>query len=818
MAKKITINGSNLLTTLNDDWGGQNNTSSPQTIHGTTVPAGAEWGINRGEVERFIKEQFKGKVGDVYWQIDGTYYNILGFATTADLNLYLSDPETYANLVLFNRQLPISTVSTDSYVCRLTGDVSTANNYVVKNGSEFIVNLRYQSIFIEGATSTSSNLNADGTIILERSVNAGSSWTQVARMSGLTSADPTAQTFPIAVDLGNYMVSDMNNRFRLRASFQYVEDGVTKTRYSSYVAYVVSSVNLAVVMATDWAAPITANASTTNMSLVFKLYGAVQKYLTIKVDGTTFINDQPYDSSFNAGLTEPININDSTKNIFTHGVHEVETFLTCSDGNGGTLKSDVMIYHLMVYNASTPGADLTQPYLLLQEIAESVDNFVQSKICRYAVYHPDGDDIELALIVCSSAQNYVTNPSNAYLYEQRIAESGEQYDLVATLEVEDQSGTTLNTFLQVLRNNNGTMVNFLYETTGSAYHLIPVDNTGGYAPTAGTTFYINPKLRNNDEANPERILNAADNNSLVPSAWQNFKLGTQDGWLVDSEGNRVLRVPAGSVLNVQTNPFAQFLTQPNSSMTMEFDFKVSNVTNEDDPILRICEPSGNNIIGLRLRPMTGTMTTASHTTDTTSDFSWQEDERVHISININNAVAPNAVGDGLTSDGTTPTGTLALVRVFINGVINREFVYSTTSASEFCTGELSNGGIFIGQEGADIDIYSIRVWASQQLSSRNVVQNVIASIPKAEDKELMKRANDIMESGVINAEKVKTLGRNVLIWHGAEVWHGASSKQNGWWEFYQYDSEGQLIPELSGTICKATGTLPSSGQGTTAKT
>ena len=56
MAKKITIPGSNLLSSVNDPWGGVNNTASPITVHGTTVPAGAEWGINKGEIERFIRE------------------------------------------------------------------------------------------------------------------------------------------------------------------------------------------------------------------------------------------------------------------------------------------------------------------------------------------------------------------------------------------------------------------------------------------------------------------------------------------------------------------------------------------------------------------------------------------------------------------------------------------------------------------------------------------------------------------------------------------------------------------------------------------
>lgn len=823
MAKKIVIEKTGILLGLEDPWGGINDTGStiiPYSDRGATteVPAGAEWGVSKEEIERFVKVQYGTKAGDFRWYKpnDVNFYSLILFATKADATAWDAD-HTLTNYIQI-LQLPISTVATDSYICRLVSEMSTSNNYVAKNGDVFNVNLRYQSVFVEGATSTSSNYSADGVITIERSVNAGSSWDQVARLTGQTSLDPTADTFPIVINLGEYLIGGMTNRFRIRASFQYTNEGVTKTSYSSYVTFNIASVNLALSMATDWATPITANASTTQMALNFTLFGSVQKYLTIKVDGATFINESPYDSTFNSEQTGNIPIIDSTKNIFRHGVHEVQAYLTCSNGNGGTLTSDVMVYHLMVINESTPGANLTQPFLLLQEIAENVDNFVQSKICKYSIYHPEGDDIELSLIICSSAQNYVTNPSTEYFRIESVAENGTQYNLNATLEIEDQTGDTLNSYLQVLRHDEGTVTNFLYETTGVYYQFIPIDNTAGYAPTAGTTFYLNPKIRNNSEGNPRRILNAANFNSEITSSWTNFKLGTQDGWLNDSDGNKMLRVPAGCLLNISFNPFLQFLTTPNSGMTMEFDIKVSNITNEDDPVIKICETSGNKYIGLRLKPMHGTITTASHTEETTSDFNWSEEERTHISINIHNAVAPNAPGDGLSTSATPPSGTLSLVRVLINGVINREFVFSTNSTNEFCTAELSNGGIFIGQEGADIDIYGIRIWASQQLSARNIVQNYISTIPSATKKEIVKKENDIIENGVVSLEKVKSLGKNYLIWHGTEIYHDADSTQRGWWEFGQYDDDGQLIPELSGTIGKATASLPSKGQGTTAKT
>lgn len=69
MAKKVTINGSNLLNSTQDAWGGQNSTQYPQTIHGTTVPPGAEWGMNRGEVERFIKSSINAQQSRVGYYV-----------------------------------------------------------------------------------------------------------------------------------------------------------------------------------------------------------------------------------------------------------------------------------------------------------------------------------------------------------------------------------------------------------------------------------------------------------------------------------------------------------------------------------------------------------------------------------------------------------------------------------------------------------------------------------------------------------------------------------------------------------------------------
>lgn len=839
MAKKITIPGESLLRALSDDWGGVNSSEQEQEIYGVNVPAGKEWGVTRAEVERFVKSYLESHDAKLSRRIGylrpsattdiNTYYHIEGFASYADAVEYDGDPIGNATLLLLDMTFPVPTVKSDSYTASLNGDRMTSPNYIVKSGGAFDVNLRYQSIHIIAATSTSENYGAVGTLTVERSIDNGSSWVQVLKQS-VRPSEVADTNYPIALQLGDYLVADRRNQLRCRVSFAYTDDsGATGVRSSSYLTYVVNSVNLTVEMATQWERPITVRPGDSQLGLRFNIYGAVQKTLHVEVDGAagTASWSGNFDGTYHGSTVDAFLTDTSATHILNHGVREVRAWLTCSDGDGGELSSEEAVNHVMVENSATDGADLTQPYLLLQGVKSVVPNFVQSELCGYAVYSPSGAGIPLTLMLTSSSRNILTGGQSEYYRQEVVAEPQMQYTLEAAVEIEQAAGeisaATLQSFLHVTRNDNGTTRDFLLESMGIGYQYIEVDNSAGYAPTAGSNFQLNPKVRNNTEANPARILNARNSNAVVASTWTGFKFGQLDGWLTDGEGNKMLRIPAGCTLNIQYNPLAQFLSNPASSMTMDFDICVRNVTNEDDPIISMFETLGNgNIIGLRMRPMIGTLTTQSNTSESTTDFRWQEDERVHISINICDEVSPNVilngVGDGLTANGNTQSGTLALVRVLINGVICRELRFDKTAAQEFCTAAMSNGGITIGQEGADIDIYGIRVWENRALTAQNVLQNYIATIPEQTEKARIKRENDIMTSRRVSIDKVRAIGKRVLVWHGDEPYHQNTNKVKGWWEFWQYDANGNEIPELSGTICRETKSLPAKRQGTTANT
>ena len=795
------------------------------------------------EVETFIKRQFGSRAGAIRWVNEGTFYSIQGFATAADKAAYISDPVGNAQLLLFSEQLPISSTTSDSYVARLYCNRDTSRNYAVKDGDSFTAGLRFSALHIIAATSEQEQMAGNGTLIIERSTD-GTNWTRVGTQS-ITSVDPTSQDYPTTVDVGGYLLTGRRNYIRLRATFGYVDNsGENSTMASGNVILNITSVSLAVSLQNNWAQPVQAS-QLSALPLNFMIEGAVTKTLHLQVSGIDGYSGHDdtveYSASQEGSITVLVQDGAGTKGILRTGVHTVRAWLTADDGNGGTITSDIIEHQLMMINTNQP-ATLMTPRLLIQSIATSVDNFVQGRVCQYSVYSPklvdgaytnQGDPVTFSLLMTDRSDSILGSGHVEYFNQEVTASAGTQYDLNATLEIEQNAGevaaTQFDTFLHATRMVSGVKTDFLAESYGTGYMYVKVDNTGGFQPTAGSVFLLNPKTRNNSEANPKRILNARNNNAVVASTWSDgFKMDGTDGWTVDDDGNKVLRIPAGCQLNIQYNPFAQFINSPDSTLTIDLDFCVRNVVNEDDPIIQLCETldaGRGTFLGLRMRPMVGTMASAlSEGVETETDFRWSEDRRTHISINIVPNVAPNTYGDGLAvaEDQSRARGTLNLVRVFINGVINRELRFSTESgAREFCTAALSNGGFIIGQDGADIDIYGIRVWdnTAQAIDPKAAVQNYISTLPTSAEKIRVKQANAITKTnGLISLEACQQNGLRTMVWHGVEPYIKETSGSKGWLELKCYDYNGNYQPECSGTICKETKQLKPKRQGTTANT
>lgn len=832
MAKKTTINGSGFLENLNQDWGGVNETQSAENHYGTSVPAGNEWGVNRGEVERFIKERFKGAVGYLIWSqnVDpNNFYHLLGFATEADYELWNEDSELHSDLLLVDIPLQISTVQGDSYGAYLfSSDDSTAN--VVVNERSFNVHLRFHAV--RNSNGERINMGTKGTLQIQRSTDNGSTWSTVGTLAGaIDSTDYSNTTTYTTIDIGQYLTNG-RQLIRIRASFTYTDDSdQNKIQYSTYVspASSITFTQLALECQLDWNNALQASQiKAVGFPISYQVYGAVAKTLHVEIEGQTTLSVEYSLSAADNGTVFTRDIADAsdTYKIFNHGVHKVRARLSASDGLGGTLYSEWEENSFMVVDYAT-AQNPAAPFIMLQNVKTRVVNFVQTTICEFAVFNPvvsgtsisAGDTpIDVTFYLTAYSNSFTPSGSTTKHFENNsLVTPNTKQTLTTTVEIESDSTEDIQTYFRVWRKVAGTDYNFLLESQNVNYLNIAIDNSENFSPTLGASFILNPKVRNNTEAEPQRIINSASNNAEVTSTWTGFDM-VSDGWVADDSGIKVLRVLAGERLNIALNPFAQFVSSPDSAMTMEFDISVRNVTDEDTPILKILESVGGNPRGLSIKPMEGNLYTKSTTVGDETNFRFCEDKRTHIVVNIHNNIRPNVNGDGLYDPNAyTPAQSIAVARVFINGNIEREVLFSISANDEFCTGLMSNGGITIGQDGADIDIYGIRVYANRQLSAQDIVKNYIATLPTSDEKRDVRAQNDIMTSGMVDVEKVKALGKRVLILHGLEPYQYRQTVASVWWEIFQYNADGSLNPDLSGTICKETGMEPKR-QGSTANT
>lgn len=810
------------------------------------------------DIELSMKNKLRSQYGYIRTSasIDANnFYHLECFNSEDAADLYDEDPTTNASLLLADVVIPISTAQGDSYGSYLFSTIGQSADIVVREPS-LEVQFRFHAVRISSGERL--NMGTKGTLTIQRSLDNGSTWNTVGTMEGvINSTDYSNTTTYTTIDLGRFLQKGYKQLIRVRGSFGYTDDNnVDRVGYSTWVQ-VGSSVTyteLSLECLQGWHTPLFAeNIRSVGFPVSYMVNGAVDKTLHILIQGKngTFEISQGQDGlpsitksqnnilevTYDLDETDngvPFNrdISDASDvyKIFTHGVHAVIAWLTCSDGLGGTLASDVLVNRFMVIDPDTATTP-TAPYLMLQNVVSRVTNFVQTKICDYAVFNPvvsgssitpGSVQIDVTFYVTSYSTNFPNdaNVTNYFTFEGKIT-PGVQHSLTTTIELESDTAGDIQTYFRVWRTSGGTQYNFMQESIGVSNINIAVDNSDSFSPTLGASFLLNPKVRNNSEANPNRILNAQANNAVIESTWTGFDF-INDGWVTADDGVKVLRVLAGQSLNFKFNPFAQFLTTPDSSMTFEIDLKVWNVTNEIDPIVRLFETISagvtNNLRGLQIKPMEGNIFTKSNTIASETNFRFREEQRTHISLNIHNAVVPSVGGDGLYDPNRfTPASKIALVRVFVNGNIEREMKYSISVADEFCTGAMSNDGVTIGQSGANIDIYSIRCYTNRQLDSQAIVKNYIASLPTAEEKLQVRAENAIMTGGRVDVEKVKALGKRVLILHGSEPYQYNTSVASVWWEIFQYDDNGAYIPELSGTICRETGMQPKR-QGSTANT
>lgn len=695
------------------------------------------------------------------------------------------------------------TILSDSDLPSVRLQTTDSRTSIISTDGSVKLHLRYTSVYTKNGISEDSG--HDGLLVIQRKTASDSDWLNVASVAMTPSPFEDSDAYQ-EIDISEYL---LDGDQQLRMVVTDTEMNVS----SSYLTFAsVVKTRLAVEFISNWQNAIDGGAGASAI-LSYVLYGAVAKDLHLKISGK---------SSSGADTTREIILANSTISGYTgssnpfhytlqdsagepckilsvHGVHRIEAWLEAVADS--SIQSDHVISQIFVDADPADG----KSYLLLQKVAKSVTNYVTADILEYGVFSRDGASVPLDF----SVGNYAGDAS--YLKYSAVTVPGVQYKLHNTVEIEGDSSESITAYLRVTSNGRDMMTSSL----GSELYALQVDNKENFAPTSGADFFLNPKVRNNSEDSPATIQNSVQGGAAIGSVFTGFGF-VNDGWVTDSDGQRCLRILAGQNLDISYEAFQAYIdagkkyNNQKASVTIELDFTVRNVTNEEDPILRMCSylAADGLPLGLELRPLEGVFMTRSQRTEGQQNFAWSEGKRTHLAINCYY---------NLGAAGTNETQ-VSYVRVFVNGGIEREFLFDHNRSNEFwqndAAGNPSSLGIRIGQDGADIDIYGIRVY-QKSLSSQDIQQNRVSVLPTAAEKLAFKQENDILQDGAISYAKAAAK-YNVIVWYGYNVsGHNADTKADKKGSLYiqMRDSAGAIDRAHSGSL---TG-LTAKGQGSTSK-
>lgn len=768
--KRIIIPGLNLLTSLKEDWGGENNTGEAITMYGTEIPDGYKWAMNFAEVERFIKGMFRDvaaytssvegliaavraqKIGCLRtWEDDEEELHLLGFASVAEYEDWLENPELVTPIT--DIVIPKGGSSESAYSLSLEGTAPS----VIQRSNDFTVPLKATYTYNNGGAAT----NIPEQLKLTVQTRSGSSnWvTRGIRMvESNTWSNVSMQGL---LPSGNIEVRIMAEGEYASAPFPW--------------SFTVNIVNLSLSPSMSLHRPFEPGGSTIMLS--YNLTGSIDKTLELEFDGSITRYANPGTASYpDAPFTFEL---DSAADLLTPGTHTIRAMLYANADE--SVATDWVESEYLV-------SGMESPCVNVNNVSGSVSNWSDVHFLDWALNLPAGMpslDVVFRLTLRSSNETLVSWPypdsttNNDYKFLTQLAIDG-------------------------LPNGRSNLSLHIEDAAGNALHApigLVVVNDASFAPVSGPSFVMSPALRSNGESAESRatIINTVAPTVAVSSRFEGFDWST-DGWKeVSYQGEtvKVLRIPAGRKVTIGHNPFADFTGGDNTGKNAAFmlDFMVDNVTDEEEVLLSIGREAATGWRGLVLWPLRAALLTSKQQVEADQDVSWAESRRFHLAVTVQH--------NAYSADAQHQMPATHLVRIYLNGVLEREMAYDTDEALTPADVQIA-----IGSSSADIDIYGTRSY-NKALSSVDVMQDYKASMSSVADKIAFAAANDILDDNN-RIDWDKCLGKYNVIGHKGRLLN------------YDTGEDNQVIPELhihivgddahSGILTN----LDNKGQGTTA--
>ena len=639
------------------------------------------------------------------------------FASAETYGIYKADPDSHADLILSSVEIPLGTGGGSAEASTIVKLINMgAKSITATKDSDLVAKIRFTSQLYDPSVpgGSVSDTNEEGDLLIETRMQNASEW-KVAANIAINSQEAANTSAYTEINLAPYCVDGTQ-------SVRMIATGTSSHKSTPYVIITVTKTNINLVFQTKWQNPFEYKAVAPTISVPLTITGTISKVLHLKVSSSDGKYSRTYDYSIGTATYTETPYIAYIDHPNAHGVYNIEAWIT----SGDNVKTESVSQNIMCTLSGN-----TTPLLVLNNIG-TFQNWSSVQAFDYAVFNPKADNTDIAFVLTNLE-------SNSVIYSESVQNvpAGVIKSLIFDLEVETEDN-----------------VNFPASMSFTSWQVVlreplrvVVDNSENFAPTSRADFFLNPKKRNNSESEPNTIVNAV-NNQQVKSTFEGFSF-ISDGWIVDANTNaRCLRVLDGSKVNINYDAYSD--DTPLHGLTIEIDFATRNVTDENGILFQMGTPStvDSHLVGFWLKAQESCMMTMEKRVEGSQNWTYSKETRTHVAINI----VPNLYSQGVN-----------YVRVFINGIISREFVYSDNDAFwQSVSGIKKTGGIVIAPQGSDIDIYGLRIY-KKSLSATDIRQNRLSSFATIGEKKAFKEKNDILgESGLISYSKAYTKYNTLL--------------------------------------------------------
>lgn len=385
--------------------------------------------------------------------------------------------------------------------------------------------------------------------------------------------------------------------------------------------------------------------------------------------------------------------------------------------------------------------------IAINGVRENIENNGVATLYELIVYSPKREEIELTTYLESEID--VINPQPTQVMKHEIIE--------ASSYKEDSYNTSYKKYIEI-SSNNRTMY-LLIKINDSFYDFYSVNNDRIYRSSfkVMTVEQIDKKLAYYNEIIPTYNfdqIQGYNNNIFITDVYASntnpstiiSTLESSDGWK-EENGRTIFKVSAQDTPILKT-PINLGLT---TTCSIEMGIKTYNISNKNKPILTI----GN----FQLKPTQFCWNTEDSDLFAARNSQFREGVETHIMITVqkgwtvskSDIYYPNYLpGDYQTKyDQLSNSTMLNLVRVYINGIIDREINLTDTEIQS-----LTSATLQINPTTSDIDFYLFRVYNNVALNFNQVQQNYISFLSTKSDKLKYYDNNDILgENGEISFTK-----------------------------------------------------------------